>query len=70
MIINRSPLLKSKERKIFKSSLVIIAKIPNVEINKPDNWKMFVFSIFNYKQTKIIAAGAAVLKSDAFITWV
>jgi len=41
--INKSPLLKSKESKLFKSSLVIITKIPKIEINKPDNWKIFVF---------------------------
>ena len=54
----------------MRSSLVIIAKIPNIEINKPDNWKIFVFSIFNKKQTKIIVTGIAVLKRDALITCV
>ena len=70
IIIYKSPVLKSKDSKIFKSSLVTIANIPNVEINKPDNWKIFVFSIFNKKLTKIIVAGTAVLKREAFITWV
>ena len=51
------------------SSLVMITKIPNVEINRPDNWKIFVFSILSKKQTKIIVAGIAVLKSDAFISF-
>ena len=69
-IINKSPLLKSKESKILRSSLVIIAIIPKTEINNPDIWKIFVFSIFNKKQTKIIVTGIAVLKSDALITWV
>ena len=48
----------------------MITKIPKVEINRPDNWKIFVFSILSKKQTKIIVAGIAVLKSDAFITCV
>ena len=69
-IINKSPLLKFKVSKILRSSLVIIARIPNIEINNPDIWKIFVFSIFNKKQTKIIVTGIAVLKSDALITWV
>ena len=35
-IIIKSPLLKFNESKIFKSSLVIIDKIPNTEIIKPN----------------------------------
>jgi hypothetical protein len=34
-IIIKSPLLKFNESKIFKSSFVIIDKIPNTEIIKP-----------------------------------
>ena len=34
--INKSPLLKFKVSKIFRSSLVIIAKIPKTEISNPD----------------------------------
>mgnify|MGYP005712028075 FL=1 len=55
---------------MLRSSLVMIAKIPNTEISKPDIWKIFVFSIFKRKQIKIIDTGIAVLKSDALITWV
>ena len=35
-IMNKSPLLKFKESKMFRSSLVMIAKIPNTEIINPD----------------------------------
>ena len=34
--INKSPLLKFKVSKIFRSSLVIIAKIPKTEMTNPD----------------------------------
>ena len=35
--INKSPVLKFSESNMSKSSLVMITKIPNVEINRPDN---------------------------------
>ena len=55
---------------MFNSSFVIIAKIPHTEIIRPKIWNLFVFSILNKKQSKIIIAGIAVLKRDALITWV
>ena len=51
-------------------SLVIIARIPDAEIIRPKIWNLLVFSILNKKQRKIITAGIAVLKRDAFITCV
>ena len=69
-IIIKSPLLKFKENKIFKSNFVIIAKIPNTEIIKPKIWNLLVVSIFSKKHKRIIVAGIAVLKREALITWV
>ena len=69
-IIIKSPLLKFKERINSKFSFVIIDNIPNTEIIRPIIWNLLVFSILNKKQSKIIMAGIAVLKSDALITCV
>ena len=69
-IIIKSPLLKFNESIISKFNLVIIDKIPKTEIIRPAIWYLFVFSILNKKHNKIIIAGIAVLKREAFITWV
>ena len=69
-IIIRSPLLKFKDNKTFKSSFVIIDKIPNTDRINPSIWNLLVFSILSKKHKKIIAAGIAVLKREALITCV
>ena len=69
-IIIKSPLLKFNERIISKLSLVIIDKIPKTEIIRPIIWYLFVCSILNKKHNRIMIAGMAVLKREAFITWV
>ena len=69
-IIIKSPLLKFKDKIISKLSFVIIDRIPNTEIISPKIWYLFVFSILKMKHNKIIIAGIAVLKREAFITWV
>ena len=51
-------------------SLVIIARIPATEIARPKIWNLFVFSILNKKQSKIIIAGIAALNKEALITCV
>ena len=53
-----------------KSSFVIIDKIPNTDRINPSIWNLLVFSILSKKHKKIIAAGIAVLKREALITWV
>ena len=50
--------------------MVIIVKIPHTEMIRPNIWNLFVLSILNKKQSKIIIAGIAVLKRDALITCV
>ena len=69
-IIIKSPLLKFKDKIISKFNFVIIDRIPNTEIISPKIWYLFVFSILKIKHSKIIIAGIAVLKSEAFITCV
>ena len=69
-IIIKSPLLKLSENKTSGLSLVIIARIPPTETIRPKIWNLFVFSILNKKQSKIIIAGIAALKRDALMTWV
>ena len=51
-------------------SLVIITMIPQIETIKPRIWNLLVFSTLNKKQSKIIIAGIAALKREAFITCV
>ena len=65
-----SPILKSRLSRTLRSDRVIITKTPIVEIKRPSNWKVFVFSNLNIKQKKMIAAGIAVLNKEALITWV
>ena len=48
----------------------MIDKIPNKDKTKPNIWNLLVFSILSKKHKKIIAAGIAVLKREALITWV
>ena len=67
-IIIKSPLLKFNESKLSISNFVMIDKIPITEIIRPKIWYLFVFSILNKKHNKIIIAGIAVLKREAFIT--
>ena len=69
-IIIKSPLLKLSDSKMVNLSLVIIARIPHTEITRPKIWNLFVFSILNKKQSKIIIAGIAALKREALMTWV
>jgi len=45
-------------------------RIPNTEIISPKIWYLLVFSILKRKHNKIIIAGIAVLKREAFITCV
>ena len=67
-IIHISPILKSRLSRTLKSNLVIITKTPTVEIKRPSNWKVLVFSNLNKKQKRIIAAGIAVFNKVAFVT--
>ena len=69
-IIIKSPLLKFKDKIISKFNFVIIDKMPNTEIISPKIWYLFVFSILKIKQSKIMIAGIAVLKREAFMTCV
>ena len=63
-------ILKLSDSRIFSLSFVMMAKIPPTEIIRPKIWNLFVFSILNKKQSRIIIAGIAALKRDALITWV
>ena len=55
--IDRSPLLKSKFLIKSRSALVIIKITPVREKITPMIWKIFVFSIFNIEEIKIIQTG-------------
>ena len=46
-IIHISPILKSRLSRTLKSDRVIITKTPTVEIRRPSNWKVLVFSNLN-----------------------
>ena len=63
-------LLKFKDKIISKLSFVIIDRIPDTEIISPEIWYLLVFSILKRKHRRMIIAGIAVLKREAFITWV
>ena len=68
--IHMSPILKSRSRRTLRYDLLIITKTPTVEINRPNSWKMFVFSNLNIKQNRMITGGIAVFNKVTFVTWV